>query len=447
MNYFRKSVYICITIALFSPHLAAATTSKTASDEAPEKATLALGQAVDVALASNPALAAQGAHAEAVRHIAPQVGSLPDPVLSLNALNLPVDSFSTTQENMTQLQLGFSQAIPFPGKLGLRESAARLLADAAESDTDEFRQQLISRVKGSWWNLFYLDRSLETVERNKQLLRQLIRIAESKYKVGKGLQQDLLLAQLELSRLLDVEISLTSARKQEVARLNALLNRPASLAVHLPQKVSETLPELAEESLLAEQALISRPLLSRQYKYIESAQTYLKLAEKEYYPDFNIGAAYGLRSGINAANGRSRPDFASIKLSMTLPFFTGSKQDSHLDQRKAELARSRFSYQDAKDAVLAEVSQALAAYDKAKEQGLLFKTGIIPQAHLTVASMLAGYQVNKVDFLNLVQAQITLYNYETQYWKALAEANQNLARLDAAVGATVRKGMDKESLQ
>ncbi|MDQ6981577.1 MAG: TolC family protein, partial [Mariprofundus sp.] len=119
---------------------------------------------------------------------------------------------------------------------------------------------------------------------------------------------------------------------------------------------------------------------------------------------------------------------------MTLPLFTSSKQDRQLDQRKAELARTQFSYQDAKEAVLAEVSQALADYDKAKEQGLLFKTGIIPQAHLTVASMLAGYQVNKVDFLNLVQAQVTLYNYETQYWRALAEANQSLARLDAAIG-------------
>jgi outer membrane protein TolC len=123
---------------------------------------------------------------------------------------------------------------------------------------------------------------------------------------------------------------------------------------------------------------------------------------------------------------------------MTLPFFTNSKQDHQLDQRKAELARSEFSYQDAKEAVLSEVSQTLAAYDRAKEQASLFKTGIIPQAHQTVASMLAGYQVNKVDFLNLVRAQVTLYNYETQYWKVIAEANQSLAKLDAAVGEPVR---------
>jgi outer membrane protein TolC len=251
-------IYIFLTLALFTPQFAFA--------EEPAEGALSVRRAVELALSDNPALAAHGAHTRSLRDIAPQAGSLPDPVLSMNALNLPVDSFSATQENMTQLQLGFSQAIPFPGKLDLRATAANLLADAAAHNTDEFRQQLQSRVKGSWWNLFYLDRALETVERNKELLRQFIRIAESKYKVGKGLQQDVLLAQLELSKLLDIAISLKAARKREAARFNALLNRPAMQFVRLPQQVDETLPEVAAESVLAEQALASRPLLSGQYK-------------------------------------------------------------------------------------------------------------------------------------------------------------------------------------
>jgi len=80
------------------------------------------------------------------------------------------------------------------------------------------------------------------------------------------------------------------------------------------------------------------------------------------------------------------------------------------------------------------LGQVKTAYVQAKQQTSLYKTGIIPQAIQTVSSMLAAYQVNKVDFLNLVRAQITLYNYETQYWKVLAEANQSQARLDAAIG-------------
>ncbi|HHL45230.1 MAG TPA: transporter, partial [Gammaproteobacteria bacterium] len=84
--------------------------------------------------------------------------------------------------------------------------------------------------------------------------------------------------------------------------------------------------------------------------------------------------------------------------------------------------------------VAAEIGRALSDYRRSAEQAVLFKSGIIPQASQTVASMLAGYQVNKVDFLNLVRSQITLYNYETQYWKALSESRQALARLVSAVG-------------
>ena len=81
-----------------------------------------------------------------------------------------------------------------------------------------------------------------------------------------------------------------------------------------------------------------------------------------------------------------------------------------------------------------QISVALADYERAREQFILFKSGIIPQARQTVASMLAGYQVNKVDFLNLIRSQITLFNHETKYWRALAEAKQSLAKLIAAVG-------------
>ncbi|MDX8397326.1 MAG: TolC family protein [Mariprofundaceae bacterium] len=399
---------------------------------------LTLKQAETLAVQQNPGLAATSRQAEAMSNVSAQVGSLPDPVLSLNALNLPVDSFSTTAENMTQLQMGISQAIPFPGKLDLRASAADFMADAAALDVDEFKLRLVAHVKASWWNIFYLDHALETVARNQQLLRQFIRIAETKYKVGHGLQQDVLLAQLELSKLLDVAIQVKSARKQQEARFNALLNRPARLPIVLPLTADESLPTLASESELAELAMKYRPLLAKHERFIDAAHDRVALAEKDYYPDFNLGGVYGFRSGVNPVSKQRRPDFSTIRLSMTLPFFTNSKQDHQLAQRKAELARSEFSSQDTKEAVLSEVSQVLAAYQRAKDQTVLFKTGIIPQATQTVASMLAGYQVNKVDFLNLVRSQVTLYNYETQYWKVLAEANQSLASLDAAVGRSVQ---------
>jgi len=394
---------------------------------------LTVEQAVQQVVADSPRLAAKMKQSDALREVAPQVSSLPDPVVSLNALSLPINSFSNTQESMTQWQVGITQAVPALGKLSLRADIADQVADMARFDSDELRLKLIERVRTRWWNLFYLDHATSTVLRNQDLLRQLIRVAETKYKVGEGLQQDVLLAQVELSKLLDVAIQLKSARKQEEARLNELLHQAPNQPIVLPSETAKNLASLEDESRLFQYALHHRPILARETLRIESMGNRVLLAEEDYKPDFKLGAAYGLRNGHNP-NGSSRADLFSVGVSMTMPWFTKDKQDHQLQQRQAELAQAQFQYDDAKDAVLSDISRARSAYAQAKEQSMLFKQGIIPQSKQTLASMRAAYQVNKVDFLNLVRAQITLYNYETQYWKVFAQAKQSLARLNRAMG-------------
>ena len=389
--------------------------------------------AVSMALKNNPGLAEIQARADAAKAIPSQLGTLPDPVLSFNALNLPTDTFNLSQEAMTQLQVGLSQAIPFPGKLALKEEAAQYEAEAVGQNVDEMRLTLIRDVKNAWWQLFYLDRALDIVRVNQDLLRQFVTIAETKYKVGQGLQQDVLLAQLELSKLLDSEIQLTGMRRNEAARFNALAGFSANRAVSLPNQADARIPSLPADEKLYLLAETSRPLLAGQRSRIDAARSRLDLAEKDYYPDLKLNAAYGARSGYNP-NQTSRADFASFGVAMNLPIYTDSKLDKAVDQRKAEVLGQTYNLQDIQLQVQKTITASRADFEQASEQVSLFETGIIPQSRQTVASMFAGYQVNKVDFLNLVRAQLTLYNYETQYWKALSTANQALAKLVAAVG-------------
>jgi len=202
---------------------------------------LTLQAALDIAVKDNPSLAAIQARSEALAAIPSQVGTLPDPVISFNSVNLPVDTFDTRQENMTQLQGGISQAIPFPGKLALREQAADYEAQAASHDVTEVRWLLLRDVKKIWWALYYLDRAIEIIHVNQDLLRQFVEIAQTKYEVGEGLQQDVLLAQLELSKLFDTELVLIGARENAEAQLNALLDIPADNKIRIP---SSSLPSL-----------------------------------------------------------------------------------------------------------------------------------------------------------------------------------------------------------
>jgi outer membrane protein TolC len=394
---------------------------------------LSLDQAVSEAVSTNPDLAAIQARARAMADIPAQKGALPDPTLSAAIANLPMDTFSTTQEPMTQMIIGLSQKLPFPGKLALQQQAAEFEGQAAGADVQEKRLQLVQDVKTVWWNLFYLDRALETVERNQELMRQFITITQTKYQVGNGLQQDVLLAQLELSKLFDLELAFNNTRQNEQSKMNALLDRPASQAINLSPAVDKNLGQPALFATLQNRAVNSRPLLISQQKRLEASLARVALAEKAYYPDFMVGANYGYRDGENA-NGSSRADFVSLAVSINLPIFTTKKQDGALSQRRNEKTQQEFVIKNSVRQVEAAIARALADYKRFGEEVDLYEKGIIPQARQTVQSMQSGYQVNKVDFLNLLRSQSSLYNYETKYWQALSGAKQALARLAAAVG-------------
>ncbi len=396
---------------------------------------LSIEDAIATAVDNNPSLAGMQARYEALAEIPSQLGTLPDPILSLNALNLPTDTFNVGQEAMTQMQIGISQVMPFPGKLALREGASEYEALAAGHSVDEMRLLLIRNAKSSWWQLYFLDRSLEIVDSNQVLLRQFIQVAKTKYEVGDGLQQDVLLAQLELSKLFDQKIKLQAVRRNQAIRLNVLMDSPPDNPVVLPHKVPTNMPDIVDENILYEQAESTRPLLKQKENDINAAQSRLELARKEFYPDFKLSAAYGNRSGDNPLpRGGARSDFLSVMFSVNLPIYTKRKRDKAVGQRSWELRKNLNSLRDKWAEVRSEISSATTDYLEARELFVLFESGIIPQARQTVASMLAGYQVGEVDFLNLVDSQVTLLNYEVQSWRALTEANQALARLVAAVG-------------
>ncbi|NOX50075.1 MAG: TolC family protein, partial [Gammaproteobacteria bacterium] len=287
---------------------------------------LDVSKAVEIAVQDNPNLAEVNTRYRALSEIPSQVGTLPDPVLNFNVMNLPTDTFDRAQEPMTQLQIGFSQSFPFPGKLGLREDAAEHDARAAGHSVDEVRLQLVQKVKSKWWLLYYLDRALETVDSNQALLRQFIAVARTKYETGKGLQQDVLLAQLELSKLLDQEIQLNAIRQNQAIELNILMDRLPGVPIHIASRVSKAMPKLADESVLFNQAALARPLLKRQKTMVEAARSRLNLAKRDYYPDFTVGMAYGDRTGTNPMpGGGARADFLSLMLGIKIPLYAGRK--------------------------------------------------------------------------------------------------------------------------
>ena len=394
-----------------------------------------LEQAVSLALDHSLELASIRARSDAIRAASSYAGALPDPTLSVNAMNLPVNTFSLDQEPMTQMQLALSQSFPFPGKRKLRREAIEHQASASDQMEAERHSAIIGEVRVAWWRLVSLDRALQIVDQNKDLMRDFVQIAQTKYKVGNGLQQDVLLAQLELSRLLDRELRLRGMRRSSRAKLNRLMNRPADWALNLPLNPKNiALPELPPERKLLLKAETDRALIDVQRDLVDAANTNLELARKDRFPDFKLGVGYGFRQGYDPLRSTGRSDLLTVMLSINVPLYSGSKQSKAVEQRALEVSHQTFVMQNALRDVQSAVSVNLSDYLAARDQVLLLNTAIIPQAQQTVSSMLAGYQVNQVDFLNLINTQITLYNAQISYWESLSTAKQALAKLAAAIG-------------
>ena len=399
---------------------------------------LALNDAVEIALSANPHYAAMLAQAQALQEIPPQAGALPDPTIGLNAMNLPVDSFSLDREPMTQLQLTFMQAIPYPGNRQLLVDAAQHEADASFARVEETALTLAARVRTTWWRLFQQDRALQVVEQNQALMRDFVEIAQSKYRVGDGLQQDVLLAQLELSRLLEREMRVTATRVRSEAALAQLLDLESGQRITLPQSPENArLPDVPAEGELLQSAVAGHPALAADNALVDAARARLDLSERYTRPNFSVGAGYGYRQGEDPLRGGDRSDFVSLMFNVSVPLYAESKQRRAIVQRNHEVSQRRLMLRHTLGAIQSAIAAHRADYEAAREEVSLLETAIIPQAQQTVTSMLAAYQVNEVDFLNVLNSQITLYNSQINYWEALGTAKAALAELAAATGMEV----------
>ena len=398
----------------------------------PPDSTMQLSALIQEALENNPDLQSAQNTWQAAEARIPQAGALPDPLLVFNLMNMPVNTFAFDQEPMTSKQFGIMQMFPFPGKQGVRENIAAENAVVAEARYRELRNQLVKSVKATYFDLFFVDKSLETVQKNLDILQEFVRIAETKYSVGSGLQQDVLRAQVELSKMMDREINLQKKRDAVEARLNALLNRPAENLVGPTEELVfksfeydfEQLKQLADED---------RPLLQAWQAMVRQSEQQVRLAKKEYLPDFSLGVVYSQREELQ--NGTGGVNFLSGMLNVRVPLYFWRKQKKQVEESRY----NQISVQERYNDVLNQVYSGLDAIfnDVQKNERLLnlFQTGIIPQASQSLNSAIAGYQTDKVDFLTLLTNQVNLFNFELDFYRILKDHHNGAAEIEALTGA------------
>lgn len=392
---------------------------------------LELGQAIELAQTGNPGLAEIKARADALAAVPSQEGALPDPTLNFDTLNLPTDSFSLHREDMTMMDVGVSQTIPFPGKLALKQQIAEQEALAASDSLAVARLRLLRDVKQAWWRLFYYDRALNIIDESQALLQQMLDSAQSRYRLGQAGQQEVLMTQLQLSKLKDEKIELAGMRHGIAIQLNTLLNRNPETPIRLDNQAAFATPELTTDDL-QQRSMQSSPLFEQHRKMLDAAKSRIELAEKDFYPDLTVGAGYAVRQ--DTSSGDPRSDFASVRLSVNLPIYAEQKQAKAVDQRNSELLQEQYSLQDEHNKIHGEIAANTAQYRHAKDRLNLLEHEIIPQARQTVSALLAALPQGKAEFGNLLRTQLEVFQYQSQYWKSLVETQQILAELSNLVG-------------
>lgn len=382
----------------------------------------------------NPEILAALSEREAAQHRVSPAGALDDPMLEAGVVNAPLASPTFRREDMTMKMLGLSQRFPYPGKRGLRRDVAAKDAEAVAHAFEETVNRVMRDVKVAYFELAFVVESARLVDRNRRVLEQFLEISESRYAVGQATQADVLKAQTQLTGSVNELTKLARERLAIEAELARALGRESAAGLPVPAALPLREAALQLESLRGT-ALAERPQLLGLQSRIDRSATALELARRDYYPDFDLKLAYGQRA--NMLDGTGRDDLLSLTVAINLPVWRENKRDPGVAEAIAMRNQARDLYRAQLNEVSSQLRRQVASAEQSLQSVRLYEQGILPQARLAVESSLAAYRVGRVDFLTLLDSQMTVLDYEISHASALSHYNIALAEIELLTGKTL----------
>ena len=394
---------------------------------------LDLDALIQEAVENNPNLSVLRARLAAFEEKIPQAGALEDPSFRFEVSNVPLSDFNLSSTPMSGNQFVISQKFSLPGKQRARERSAEFASDSVAWLLRDRELAIANAVKQPFFDLAYATRAIAIMEKNRVLLQDLVRIARTKYAVGKGLQQDVLKAQVSLSAL-DTELIALRAKKQlAVARLNLVLNRSPQSPLDAPPDTIGLSGVPLTVDVLQAQADEAHPSLKAMDQSILMWQAEVEVARRNLWPDMTVSLGY--RQRVFAANDPVKgSDFISVGVGIPLPVFGGRKQRRQIAEARANMREVEAQKAAERQQIHYEIQRLIIEVGQHRESAELFRTAMLPQAEQSLASALSGYRVDKVDFLTLLNNQMTLLNFEIAHYRHVIEHEKRVADLAAAVG-------------
>jgi outer membrane protein TolC len=393
-----------------------------------------LSELLQEAEKNNPQIEAARQGWQAAKHVPTQVSTLPDPQFNLQHVSVgsPRPFAGYANSDFAYLGLGVSQDIPYPGKLRLKGEIARRDADVSQQQIESVRRAVLAELKGTYFQLAYLSKTLTILEQDGELLKQVEQAADARYRSGMGTQQDVLQAQLQKTKLLR-EIAMHHLQMGKLeAQIKQLLNRPQDSPDIEPSELAETPLAQTYADLLAA-AQVQNPEIASAQKTIERQSLQVDLARKDFYPDFNVQYMW---QRTDPTQFRA---YYMLSVGIKVPIYRSRKQRPELAQAQSEQLRARSEFQAQSQQVASALRTQYVVVQQTAELLKIHREGLSPQARSEFQAGLAAYQSNKQDFQALITAFLDVLHLDEDYWQNLAEYETAIARLEQLTRLTLHE--------
>lgn len=423
---------MAVIAAAALPLVAHARAPKDAASVSAGRTADVLGALAKAALEANPSLQQIEARIRVAKSKVAQAKAYPDPLLSIGLVNMPFSPARFNATPMTGLQFTATQVIPWPTKLSLAGKVAASRVKVTRESLKEARLRLSALVRATALALAFIDAEERITKQHGKILDGLIKVADVRYRVNKGLLQDLLKAKLARSKVTDRLQQIARRREAVEARLNALLGRKTTAKV--PKvKLPTALTLKRTVTQLVELAARNRPLLRKWRKRIRVERLRRKLAKTGYLPDFGVSFTYRYRQDTGADPVKGM-DFWSVGVAVRIPLWSLSATKARIQEAEAGVTRERKGLRAALLEVARDVRTACDAIRRLEARLRIFQKRILPQARQVLQASIMSYTTGKVSFLDVLDHERTLFEHETGYWRIRVSRAQQWEVLRAAVG-------------
>ncbi|MAT49955.1 MAG: transporter [Porticoccaceae bacterium] len=385
---------------------------------------LTLDEAENLALEADPALLERALRAQALQDQAVTDGQLPDPKLLFGLWNLPLDDFSLTKEPATQWRTGIRQTFPRGETLKYRQARTEWLGRAEAAGLDAMAAQIRRDVRETYLELFYQAQAAQIISESRRLFVQLVEITRAHYGAGRVSQQDVLQAQLELSRLDDRASRIDEQREVQRARLARWIGAASA------QALGQAFPRLPGVPALAqlESDLARHPSILAESAQVQASRQRVQEAREQYKPGFSVGLEYRKRFGDDP-DGSNRSDQMAAMVTLDLPLFTDKRQDRSLaaSQARAEAAAQARALR------MRELKRSLESdysrWRRLGEQAALYRDRLLPEAAANAEAAVNAYQSGEIEFISLMRARINELDVRLQALRVRIDRARAAARL------------------